>query len=193
MEGLFRTIFMYPLALSFIVTGTAWKWIFNPGLGIQQAVRTLGWESFRLVCIFRPEMSLYTIVIAAIWQASGFVMAIVLAGLRGIDNDVIRAATIEGASRSRIYVSVIFPMMWPVFITACVILLQNAIKMYDLVVVMTNSGPANLSQLPSNFMYSYTYARSQMAVGASSAVMMFLTVSAIVIPYLYFEVRERPR
>lgn len=192
-ENLFRTIFLYPLALSFIVTGTIWKWMFNPGLGIQEAVRSLGWESFRFDWIIDPNLALFTILIAAIWQASGFVMAIFLAALRGTDTDIVRAAEIEGASTARIYFSVVIPQLWPAFATVFVILLNNAIKLYDLVVVMTNAGPAGRTHLPATFMYTYTYTRSQLALGSASAVTMLLMVSALVIPYLYYEVRRMRR
>lgn len=190
-EGFLRAVYLYPMALSFIVTGTAWKWILNPGLGIQKVVNDLGWESFRFDWITDPKMAIYTVVIAGVWQSSGFAMAIFLAGLRGIDNSVIKAAQIEGAGLPRIYRQIIIPMLRPAILSVVVLLSYIAIKSFDLVLALTNGGPGSATELPSTFMFSATFRRNQMGVGAASAIMMLMAVAAIIVPYLYSELRER--
>jgi glucose/mannose transport system permease protein len=190
-EGVLRAIYLYPMALSFIVTGTAWKWIMNPGLGIQRVVNDLGWTDFRFDWITDPQMAIYTVVVAGVWQSSGFAMAIFLAGLRGIDNSVIKAAQIEGATLPLIYRQIIIPMLRPAMLSVIVLLSYIAIKSFDLVLALTNGGPGTATELPSTFMFSATFRRNQMGVGAASAVMMLMTVAAIIIPYLYSELREK--
>lgn len=190
-EGFLRAIYLYPMALSFIVTGTAWKWIMNPGLGIQKVVNELGWTSFTFDWITDPNMAIYTVVIAGVWQSSGFAMAIFLAGLRGIDNSVIKAAQIEGAGLPLIYRQIIIPMLRPAMLSVIVLLSYIAIKSFDLVLALTNGGPGSATELPSTFMFSATFRRNQMGVGAASAIMMLMTVAAIIVPYLYSELRER--
>ncbi len=190
-EGLLRPIFLYPMALSFVVTGTAWKWFLNPGLGLEKTMHNLGWESFKFDWLINTDMAIYTIVIAGVWQASGFVMAMFLAGLRGIDGEIIKAAQIDGAPTFSIYRRIIIPMLRPVFLSAFIVLAHMAIKSYDLVISLTGGGPGNATELPSTFMYSYTFTRSQMAVGSASAVMMLMGITAIIVPYLYSELREK--
>ncbi|MCO5731716.1 carbohydrate ABC transporter permease [Rhizobium sp. SSA_523] len=190
-EGVLRPIFLYPMALSFVVTGTAWKWFLNPGLGLENTVRSWGFEDFRFDWLVNPDMAIYTVVIAGVWQASGFVMAMFLAGLRGIDGEIIRAAQIDGAPATAIYRRIIIPMLRPVFLSAFIVLAHMAIKSYDLVIALTGGGPGNATELPSTFMYSYTFTRSQMAVGSASAVMMLMGITAIIVPYLYSELREK--
>ena len=190
-EGFLRAVYLYPMALSFIVTGTAWKWTMNPGLGIQKVVNELGWTSFTFDWITDPNMAIYTVVIAGVWQSSGFAMAIFLAGLRGIDNSVIKAAQIEGAGLPLIYRQIIIPMLRPAMLSVIVLLSYIAIKSFDLVLALTNGGPGSATELPSTFMFSATFRRNQMGVGAASAIMMLMTVAAIIVPYLYSELRER--
>ncbi len=190
-EGVLRPIFLYPMALSFVVTGTAWKWFLNPGLGLEHTLRSWGFESFRFDWLVNPDMAIYTVVIAGVWQASGFVMAMFLAGLRGIDGEIIKAAQIDGAPAFSIYRRIIIPMLRPVFLSAFIVLAHMAIKSYDLVIALTGGGPGNATELPSTFMYSYTFTRSQMAVGSASAVMMLMGITAIIVPYLYSELREK--
>jgi len=189
-EGVLRAIYLYPMALSFIVTGTAWKWIMNPTLGVQKVVNDLGWTSFTFDWITRPEVAIYCVVIAAVWQSTGFAMAIFLAGLRGIDNSIIKAAQIEGAGLTRIYLSIIVPMLRPAFLSVIVLLSYISIKSFDLVLALTNAGPGSATEMPSTFMFSSTFLRNQMGVGAASAMMMLMTVAAIIIPYLYSELKE---
>lgn len=190
-EGALRTIYLYPLALSFVVTGTAWKWILNPGLGIERLVREWGWSGFTFDWLVTSEMSIYCVVIAAVWQSTGFVMAMFLAGLRGIDDAIIKAAQVDGASLPRIYQKIIIPSLRPVFFSSFIILTHIAIKSFDLVMVLTRGGPGYASDLPATFMYSYAFTRGRLAIGAASAMMMFFMVMAIIVPYLYSELRRK--
>jgi glucose/mannose transport system permease protein len=189
-ESAYRSIFLYPMALSLIVTGTAWKWLLDPGVGLEHTVRKLGWESFTFGWIKDNDMAIYCVVIAAVWQTAGFVMALFLAGLRGVDNDQINAARVDGASTTQIYRRIIIPQLGPVFISAFVILAHMAIKSYDLVIALTNGGPGRSTWLPSVFMYQYTFTRNEMAVGAASAVLMLIAVAIVVLPYLAGEMRK---
>ncbi len=190
-EGALRPLYLYPMALSFIVTGTAWKWFLDPGIGLEQVVQNWGWESFQFGWIKDRKFAIYTIVIAAVWQTSGFVMAMFLAGLRGIDNEIIKAAQIDGASNFKLYRRVIIPLLRPAFLSAFVVLAHMAIKSYDLVIALTNGGPGRATEMPATFMYSFTFTRNQMGVGATSAVIMLMMIAAIIVPYIYAEVGRR--
>ncbi|MDQ2064951.1 sugar ABC transporter permease [Xinfangfangia sp. CPCC 101601] len=190
-EGGLRPIYLYPMALSFIVTGTAWKWFLDPGIGLENVMHQWGWESFSFNWIKSNTMAIYTIVIAAVWQTSGFVMAMFLAGLRGIDNEILKAAQIDGASNWQLYRRIVIPLLRPAFLSAFVILSHLAIKSYDLVIALTNGGPGRATAMPATFMYSYTFTRNEMGVGAASAVIMLMTIAAIMVPYLYAELKEK--
>lgn len=190
MENFIRSIYLYPMAISFIVTGVSWKWILNPSLGLEKFVHDLGFTSFTFDWLINPERSVYTLVIAAFWQSSGFIMAIFLSGLRGVDAELFKAARLEGASLPRVYWSIVLPTLRPVFFSAIVILLYQALRSFDLVVALTNGGPGFSSDLPTTFMYQYTFGRGQLAQGAASAVMITMTVVAIITPYLYSEIRN---
>ena len=189
-ESAFRSIFLYPMALSFIVTGTAWKWLLDPGVGLERTMHVLGWESFSFTWIKDSEMAIYCVVIAAVWQTSGFVMAMFLAGLRGVDTEQVNAAKVDGAKTWQIYLRIILPQLGPVFVSAFVILAHMAIKSYDLVVALTNGGPGRSTWLPSVFMYQYTFTRNEMAVGAASSALMLVAIGAVVLPYLFSEMRK---
>ena len=191
-EGLIRPLMLYPMALSFIVTGTAWKWFLDPGIGIEQIVQSWGFTEFEFRWIKDRNMAIYTVVIAAVWQSSGFVMAMFLAGLRGIDGEILKAAQIDGASNIKLYRRVVIPMLRPIFLSAFVVLAHMAIKSYDLVIALTNGGPGRATELPATFMYSYTFTRNQMGVGAASAVIMLMTIAAVIVHYLYSELRSKP-
>src|ERR1700675_464598 len=106
-ENMLRTIFLYPLAVSFVVTGTVWSWLLNPGLGLQKLVHELGWVDFRFDWLVQSDKAIYTLILAGVWQAAGFAMALFLAGLRSVDGDLIKAAQIDGAGPLRIYRSVL--------------------------------------------------------------------------------------
>ena len=188
-EGLLRTIYLYPMALSFIVTGTVWKWLLNPGIGLERAMHQLGWESFRFGWITDPDLAIYTIVIAGVWQSSGLVLAIFLAALRGMDQDVVKAAFMDGASTLQIYWGIVLPSIRPAFFSAVIVLTHLAVKSFDLVIAMTNGGPGYATDLPAIFMYSMSFQRNNIAVGSATAMMMLCTVMAIIVPYIYSELR----
>lgn len=189
-ESMWRSIFLYPMALSFIVTGTAWKWLLDPGVGLERSMHLLGWESFSFTWIKDSEMAIYCVVIAAVWQTSGFVMAMFLAGLRGVDGEQINAAKVDGARPWQIYLRIIIPQLGAVFVSAFVILAHTAIKSYDLIIALTNGGPGRSTWLPSVFMYQYTFTRNEMAIGAASSVLMLVAIAVIVVPYLVSEMRK---
>ncbi len=190
-EGFLRSIYLYPMALSFIVTGTAWRWILNPGLGLQKTMQDLGWESFEMDWLVNPERVVYTLIIAAVWQSSGFIMALFLAGLRGIDDNIIKVAQIDGARLPRIYWSIIIPALKPIFFISIILVSQIAVKSFDLVIALTRGGPGFASDLPATFMYAHTFTRGRVALGASSAIIMLLFVMTLLVPYLYSELRQK--
>lgn len=190
-EGALRTIYLYPMALSFIVTGTAWKWILNPGLGLEATVRGWGFEGFRFDWLVNPDFAIYTIVLAAVWQASGFVMALFLAGLRSVDTEIIRAAQVDGIPTARIYTAIVIPSMKPIFLSAFIVLAHLAIKSFDLVIALTGGGPGIATDLPATFMYAMAFSRGDLGQAAASAMVMMMVVFAIVVPYLYSELRQR--
>jgi len=189
-EGVLRTIYLYPMAISFIVTGTAWKWMLNPGLGLEHVVQQWGWTSFSFDWLVNPDKAIYCVAIAGVWQSAGFVMALFLAALRGIDDSIIKAAQVDGASLPRIYWRIIIPSLRPVFFSTLMVVSHLAIKSFDLVMALTAGGPGFATDLPATFMYSMAFTRGQIGLGAASATVMLATVAAIVVPYLYSELRS---
>lgn len=185
-ENVFRTIFLYPMALSFVVTGTVWAWLLNPSIGVEQLVQGLGWAEFRFGWLVDRNFAIYTVVIAAIWQASGFAMALFLAGLRSLDSDLYKAAAIDGASPVRMYTRILLPAIWPIVVSVLVILLQTGIKTYDLVRALTAGGPGIATTLPTNVVYDYMFQRGLMGAGSAAAVMLLLSLLIIVVPYAVF-------
>ena len=191
-EGVLRTIYLYPMALSFIVTGTAWKWLLNPGMGIEKLVRGWGFPGFTFDWLVDTDKAIYCLVIAGIWQSAGFAMALFLAGLRGIDDSIIKAAQVDGASLPRIYWRIVLPALRPVFFSTLMVLSHLAIKSFDLVMALTAGGPGYATDVPATFMYTMSFSRGQVGLGAASATMMLATVAALVVPYLYSELRSKP-
>lgn len=189
-EGALRAVYLYPMALSFIVTGTAWKWMLNPSLGLEKVMHDWGWRSFHFDWLVNPDMAIYTVVIAGVWQSSGFVMALFLAGLRGIDDDIIKAAQVDGASLPTIYRRIVIPAMRPVFFSVLLILSHIAIKSFDLVIALTAGGPGNASSVPAIFMYQFSFTRGQLGLGSASAMMMLATIVAVLVPLMYLEARS---
>jgi glucose/mannose transport system permease protein len=191
-EGFIRTVYLYPMALSFVVTGTAWKWILNPSAGLQKLVQDMGWTSFTFDWLVQSDMAIYCVVIAGVWQSAGFAMALFLAGLRGIDDSIIKAAQIDGASLPRIYWRIVLPALRPVFFSTLMVLAHLAIKSFDLVMALTSGGPGYATDVPATFMFAMSFTRGQIGLGAASATIMLVTVAAIVVPYLYSELRTKP-
>jgi glucose/mannose transport system permease protein len=190
-EGFIRTVYLYPMALSFVVTGTAWKWLLNPSMGLEKLMHDWGWESFSFGWLVDSEMAIYCVVSAGIWQSAGFAMALFLAGLRGIDDSIIKAAQIDGASLPRIYWRIVLPALRPVFFSTLMVLSHLAIKSFDLIMALTSGGPGYATDVPATFMYAMSFTRGQIGLGAASATMMLATVAALVVPYLYSELRGK--
>jgi glucose/mannose transport system permease protein len=187
-EDTFRTIMLYPFALSFIVTGLVWQWILNPDFGLQGVIRSWGWESFAFDPLRNPDTVLYGLLIAGLWQGTGFVMCLMLAGLRGIDEDIWKAARVDGIPTWKTYLVVVIPMMRPVFITTLVIVAAGIIKLYDLVVAMTSGGPGgNASQVPAMYVYDYMFQAQNLGQGFAASTMMLLSVLIVLIPWAYLE------
>lgn len=186
-EDTFRTVMLYPFALSFIVTGLVWQWILNPEFGVQSMVRAMGWESFTFNPLYDPEIVMFGLLIAGLWQGTGFVMCIMLAGLRGIDEDIWKAARVDGISRWKTYLFIVVPMMRPVFITTLVIVASGIIKLYDLVVAQTSGGPGNASQVPAMYVYDYMFTAQNLGQGLAASSMMLLSVLIVLIPWAYLE------
>jgi glucose/mannose transport system permease protein len=190
-ERFFRPIYLYPMAISFIVTGTAWKWFLDPGIGLERIMHLWGFENFSFTWIKDADMAIYTIVIAAIWQVTGYVMTMFLAGLRAVNHATIESGVVDGANAWTLYTRIIIPQLGPSFTSVFVILGHMAIKSYDLVIALTNGGPGRATEMPSTFMYSYTFTRNQMGVGASSAVFMLLLFAIVITPYIRNIVKDR--
>jgi glucose/mannose transport system permease protein len=185
-ENVLRTIFLYPLAVSFVVTGTVWSWLLNPGLGVQKMVQDLGWTTFRFDWLVQSDKAIYTVILASTWQGAGFAMALFLAGLRSVDSDLIKAAQIDGAGPWRTYRRVLLPTIWPIFITVFVILLQSAIKTFDLVRALTGGGPGISTMLPTLVVYDFMFQRSELGRGSAAAVLLLLSLLVVLVPYGLF-------
>lgn len=186
MEGLFRTIYLYPFALSFIVTGHVWAWILSPEYGLEKSVRQMGWTTFSFDWIVSVDRSIYAVVIAGVWQGTGLVMALMLAGLRGIDDEVWRAARIDGIPKWRTYLQIVLPMMRPVMITTFVIVASGCVRVYDIVVALTDGGPGTSSKVPAQYVYQYLF-QGGIAQGLAASTIMLLTSAIILIPWIYVE------
>jgi glucose/mannose transport system permease protein len=186
MEGVFRTIYLYPFALSFIVTGHVWAWIMNPAYGLERAVRQWGWTSFSFDWLTNINMSIYAVVIAGLWQGTGLVMALMLAGLRGIDDEVWKAARVDGIPKWRTYLQIVLPMMRPVLITTLVIVASGAVRVYDLVLALTQGGPGISSQVPAIYVYEKMF-NGNLAGGLAASTVMLGMTAIVLVPWVYVE------
>lgn len=186
-ETLLRSIFLYPFSMSFIVTGLAWRWLLDPTLGIEQVAHHLGFAGFRFDWLMRPERVIYTLVLAAVWHASGLVMAIMLAGLRGVDPDIWKATRVDGIPPWRVYIFVVAPLLRGSFATATILLATSVARLYDLVVAMTSGGPGIASEVPAKFVMDYLFDRGNVGLATAAATSMLITVAAIIAPLLYWQ------
>lgn len=184
-ESLLRTIFLYPYAMSFIVTGLAWQWMLNPDMGIQQAVRAFGFTGFDFDWIVDRDMAIYTVIIAAIWQSAGLVMVLMLAGLRGIDEDLWKAIRVDGIPNWRAYLSIVLPNLTPMIGTAVVLLSIATVKVYDLVVAMTAGGPGMATEVPAKFIMDSLFNRADIAIATAAATVLLVIVICIIAPLIY--------
>jgi len=192
-EGVFRSIFLYPFALSFVVTGLAWQWILNPDFGMQSVVRDWGWTAFNFDPLNNPDIVMFGLLIAGIWQGSGLIMCIMLAGLRGIDEDIWKAAKVDGIGTAKTYIMVVIPMMRPVFVTALVLIAAGIIKLYDLVVAQTGGGPGLSSEVPAKYVIELMFRAQNLGQGFAASTMMLCSVGIILIPWAYLEFGGRKR
>lgn len=192
-EDLLRSIYLYPYSMSFVVTGLVWQWMLTPGSGIEKAARDIGFASFRFDWIVDQTMVVYTLVLAAVWQASGVVMAIALAGLRGIDAELWKAIRIDGIPTWRAYISIILPMMRGAIGTCVVLLSISVVRLYDLVVAMTKGGPGIASEVPAKFVMDYLFARQNIGLATAGTTIMLMTVLAVLAPYAYLQYRRAQR
>ena len=192
-ESAFRTIFLYPFALSFVVTGLAWQWILNPDFGLQSVVRDWGWTSFNFDPLNNPDIVMFGLLIAGLWQGSGLIMCIMLAGLRGIDEDIWKATKVDGIGTIKTYVVVIIPMMRPVFITSLVLIASGIIKLYDLVIAQTGGGPGLASEVPAKYVIQFMFRAQNLGQGFAASTMMLCSVVIILVPWAYLEFGGRKR
>ena len=190
-EDAFRTIFLYPFALSFVVTGLVWQWLLNPDFGVQHVVRSIGWESFTFNPLYDKDIVIYGILFAGLWQGTGLVMCLMLAGLRGIDEDIWKAARVDGIPMWKTYLFIVIPMMRPVFVTTLVIIASGVVRLYDLVVAQTSGGPALASEVPAKYVYDYMFLAQNLGQGFAASTMMLLTVAIIIVPWAYLEFGRR--
>ncbi len=186
-ENTFRSILLYPFALSFIVTGLVWQWILNPEFGVQNIVRAMGFENFIFDPLYNADIVIYGVLIAGLWQGTGLVMCLMLAGLRGIDEDIWKAARVDGIPTWKTYVLIVIPMMRPVFITTLVIITSGIIKLYDLIVAQTGGGPGLASEVPAKYVYDMMFLSQNLGQGFAASTMMLLAVVIIIIPWAYLE------
>jgi glucose/mannose transport system permease protein len=212
-RGLFRSVFLLPYALSFIVTGVAFRWIFNPSSGINVWMRDLGishppkWSTDPTVALalFRPSgngflqidlgipMALLPIIIAAAWQLSGFAMAMYLAGLAGIPAEELEAAGMDGAGWFQQLRFIILPQLWPVTVTCLILLLHTSLKIFDLVVAMSGSGPGFVTDVPGIYVYDMMGKANRYDKGTAAAIVLLLTACVFVVPYLIRVYRKEGR
>jgi glucose/mannose transport system permease protein len=190
-EDTFRTIFLYPFALSFIVTGLVWQWILNPNFGVQHVVRALGWTNFSFDPLYDSSIVIYGILIAGLWQGTGLIMCLMLAGLRGIDEDIWKAARVDGIPTWKTYLFIIIPMLRPVLITTLVIIASGIVKVYDLVVAQTSGGPGISSEVPAKYVYEYMFHAQNLGQGFAASTMMLVTVVIVIVPWAYLEFGRR--
>ena len=192
-ENTFRSIMLYPYALSFIVTGLVWQWLLNPDLGIAKVIRGLGWTSFDFDPLYNADIVIYGILIAGLWQGTGLIMCLMLAGMRGIDEDIWKASRVDGIPAWKTYLFIVIPMMRPVFITTLVIIASGIVRLYDLIVAQTGGGPGIASDVPAKYVYDYMFQGQNLGQGFAASTMMLLAVLVVIIPWAYLEFGGKKR
>ncbi|HEU5298863.1 MAG TPA: sugar ABC transporter permease [bacterium] len=188
-EGFFRNVYLFPMSISFIVSGTAWSWLLNPSTGVNLLFEAVGLDRLKSPWFTDPTIAIYSVVLAAVWQMSGFTMAMYLAGLRGIPEELREAARVDGASDWQLYRHVILPLLHPITLSAVIVLGHISLKIFDLVFAMTGSGPAFSTDVPGIFMFETTFRGNRFAEGAAIAIVMLVMVAVVVIPYLVWSSR----
>jgi glucose/mannose transport system permease protein len=163
----------------------------NPEYGVEKIVRSIGFESFVFNPLYNIDIVIYGILAAGLWQGTGFIMCLMLAGLRGIDQEIWKAARIDGIPMWKTYIQVVIPMMRPVFITTLVIIAAGIIKVYDLVVAQTSGGPGISSEVPAKYVYDYMFSAQNLGQGFAASTMMLVSVLIVLIPFAYLEFGRR--
>ena len=181
-EGFLRTLYLYPMAISLIITGLVWQWIYNPAMGMQQFVRDIGWSGFKFNWIGSQSQVMYAVIVATIWQGTGFYMILCSAGIKGIDEEIWSASQVDGIPRLRMYIEVVVPMMKFTFLTCFVLLSIGAVKAYDIIVAMTNGGPGGHSVVPTYYIVTMYITRQNIAMGAAGSTVLLLIVVAVMVP-----------
>ena len=189
-EGFLRTVYMYPVALSFVVSGTVWRWLLAPDTGIQTWLQAAGIHGASFDWLISPDKAIFTLAIVSVWQSTGFVLALFMAGLRSVDDSLFKAAMLDGATLPRIYWRIVLPILRPTVFSAVMILLPTALRTFDLVVVLTNGGPGRSSILPAYYMFDMFFHRDEMGQGAASGMILLMMCSVVVMPYLFNEFRK---
>jgi glucose/mannose transport system permease protein len=203
-ENLFRNIFLFPMALSFIVTGVVWQWIFNPSTGINLILKHVGVSDPPLWYVqtkvvpdlqlgqlhFGLPLALIAVIIAAAWQLSGFTMAMFLSGLRSISDELKEAARVDGATEWQVFRHILLPQLKPIMFSAIIILGHISLKIFDLIYAMTGPGAAFVTDMPGLYMVETTFKGSHYAQGAAIAIIMLILVSLLIIPYLVLTFRK---
>jgi glucose/mannose transport system permease protein len=179
-EDLFRSVFLYPFAMSLIVTGLVWQWALDPNLGLQQAMRNFGWQGFSFAPLVDSRTALYGLVVASIWQGSGVTMAILLAGLRGVDEEIWKAARVDGIPAWRTHLFIVAPMMKGAFATAFVLQCVSVVRVYDLVIAMTGGGPGIATTMPAVYVIQLITVRQNVGQGMAAATMMLLPILVVI-------------
>jgi len=197
-EGFFRTIYLFPMAVSFVVTGVVWRWILNPGpggesVGINLLFEKIGLSFLKSGWYTDPKIGIKAVVIAAVWQMSGYVMAMYLAGIRGIPSELYEAAQLDGASTMQVYRHIVLPLLRPITLGAIIILGHISLKIFDLVFAMTGSGIGFSCDVPALFMYDTTFRGNYFSQGAAVAMILLLSVAALIVPYLIYSMRAEVR
>ncbi len=192
LEGLWRTVYLMPMALSFIVTGVVWRWLMNPSSGLNLLVDGLGLPFLRSGWYTDPGVGIKAVALAAIWQLSGYTMALYLAGLRAIPRELYEAAQVDGAGTWRTFWRVTLPLLTPVTLSAVIILGHISLKIFDLVIAIAGpqGGPAFSSDVPANFMFQVTFQANRFADGAAVSIILLILVSFLVVPYLAWSLRR---
>jgi len=194
-EGFFRGIYLFPMSISFIVTGVVWRWLLNPGsaelgsTGINLLFDTVGLGFLKTGWYTDPKIGIMAVAIAATWQMSGYTMAMFLAGMRAIPDELREAARVDGASEFQIVRHVLFPLLQPVTLSAVIVLGHMSLKIYDLIVAMTGPGIGFATDVPAYFMWDTTFRGNHFARGAGIAIVLLIMVAVLIVPYLVHSTR----
>jgi glucose/mannose transport system permease protein len=192
-ESIFRTVFLYPLAISLIVTGAAWRWMFNPELGVEHFIHSIGLTWVNASWLARPETAMYGVILASVWQSAGFYMALMLAGLKSINSEIWSAARLDGVGLFKLYTEIIIPMMKFTFVTCAILLSLGVIKAYDVIVAMTNGGPGQSTYVPAYFTIQALSAKGNLGFASAAAVLMLLITAVIFLPLVLLTAWQQRR